>query len=48
MAESEDTRTTLRLGIAFYYRVALKSSARDEWAGKLGTVSHICEVFHLK
>ena len=48
MKELEDTRTTLRLGIVFCYRLALQSPPRDEWGGKTGTVSHICDVFRLK
>ena len=48
MSNFEDTRTTLRMGIAFYYHLDLQSPPRDEWGGKTGTVSHICDVYRLK
>ena len=44
----EDTRSSLRMGIAVYYRMALQSPPRDEWGGRSGTIAHICDVFHLK
>ena len=42
----EDSRLAIRMAVAVCFQSSLQSPPREEWAGKNGTVSHICEVFN--